>query len=65
MSVREATVMATSQDGNGKQLNVRRFGPGHFVADATLPGGVWQGRIRSTTAGSPALTADFVRRIGP
>jgi hypothetical protein len=65
MSVQEATVVATSQDGIGKQLNVRRFGPGHFVADATLPGGVWQFRIRSTAAGSPALTTVFVRRIGP
>ncbi len=65
MSAQEATVVATSQDGSGKQLNVRRFGPGHFVADATLPGGVWQFTIRSTAAGSPALTTAFVRRIGP
>jgi soluble P-type ATPase len=65
MPVHEAAVVATSQGGRTQQLNVRRFGPGHFVADATLPGGVWQFRIRSTAAGSPTLTAAFVRRIGP
>ena len=64
MPVQKAIVMATSQDGHRTQLNVRRFGPGHFVADATLPGGAWTFRIESSTAGSPALTTVFVRQIG-
>ena len=64
MSVQKAIVMATRQGGGRKELNVRRFGPGHFVADATLPGGASRFRIESSTAGSPALTTVFARQIG-
>jgi cation-transporting ATPase V len=65
MPVQEAIVMATSEGGHPNQLKVRRFGPGHFVADATLPDGAWQFSIRSAIPDSPALTTGFVRRIGP
>jgi copper transport protein len=44
-------------------LPVRRFGPGHFIGDATLSAGAWDIEVTATTADGQVLKARFRVRL--
>ncbi|HET9000067.1 MAG TPA: copper resistance protein CopC [bacterium] len=52
---RLATMTMTRQGAAPIALPVRRFGPGHFIGDATLGQGEWQLEIVAATAGGEVL----------
>ena len=45
-------------------LHAKRFGPGHFVADANLTAGTWIFDVRTTTEAGDTLLASFSQTIG-
>ncbi len=45
-------------------LHAKRFGPGHFVADANLTAGRWIFDVRATTEAGDTLLASFSQTIG-
>ncbi len=45
-------------------LHAKRFGPGHFVADANLTAGTWIFDVRATTEAGDTLLASFSQTIG-
>ena len=44
-------------------LPVRRFGPGHFIGDATLSAGIWDIEVTATEADGQVLKARFRVRL--
>jgi nitrogen fixation protein FixH len=44
-------------------LPVRRFGPGHFIADAQIGSGDWQIEVTATTAIGEMLRARFTAHL--
>jgi len=58
-----ATVAAPGQGAH--PLPVRRFGPGHFVADATLGPGTWDLVFAATAASGDPLGGHLEVRLGP
>ncbi len=54
-----ATVTATGPDARDQTLEVRRFGPGHFVTDADLEPGRWDFLAVLQTEDGRELTVDF------
>jgi copper transport protein len=56
---RPAAITATRQGGAAQPLVVRRFGPGHFIADATLGPGDWQIDVTATASDGATLEARF------
>jgi copper transport protein len=53
------TITATRAGGAAESLGVRRFGPGHFIADATLGAGDWQIDVAATASDGAILQARF------
>jgi copper transport protein len=60
--VASATMEAAPPEGDGFALTVRRFGPGHFVASASLTRGTWLFRVVAN-AGGETLSAYFRQAI--
>jgi hypothetical protein len=60
---RLATMTASRQGTAPIALPVRRFGPGHFIGDATLGRGEWQLDIVATTAGGEVLRTRLTIRL--
>jgi copper transport protein len=54
---RPATITASRGGGAPEPLTVRRFGPGHFIADATLGPGDWRIDIMVVAADGAVLQA--------
>src|SRR5262249_11493004 len=54
-----AAITATRAGGAAESLGVRRFGPGHFIADATLGAGDWQIDVAATASDGTILQARF------
>ncbi len=56
--------MTVSRPGKAPMMvPVRRFGPGHFIGDATLGGGEWQLEIVATTADGQVLRTHLTVRL--
>ncbi len=56
--------IVVSTRGQGRiVLPVRRFGPGHFIGDATLTGGTWEIEVTAATADGQVLKARFRVRV--
>ncbi|MCA1832131.1 MAG: copper resistance protein CopC [Actinobacteria bacterium] len=49
--VDSAVMQGTPPGGDPQQLTVRRFGPGHFVATATLTAGTWLFQVQAKAGG--------------
>ena len=58
-----ATMTMNRQGTAPIALPVRRFGPGHFIGDATLGRGEWQLEIVATTAGGEVLRTRLTIRL--
>ena len=58
VSLREA-MRKLSGGGPAESLGVRRFGPGHFIADATLGAGDWQIDVAATASDGAIFQARF------
>jgi copper transport protein len=56
---RPAAITATRTGAPSQPLTVRRFGPGHFIADATLGPGDWQIDVTATAPDGAILQARF------
>jgi copper transport protein len=63
LAVTEATINAAPSDGDGLELEVRRLGPGHFVAGVELETGGWRFAVEATAEDGAALTAQFDQEI--
>ena len=59
-----ATVTAAAPGQTPRPLPVRRFGPGHFIADATFPAGTWNLEFAGTSKDGRALRAPLTVRVG-
>jgi copper transport protein len=57
-------IQAVPAEGAARALEVRRFSPGHFVADATLPPGDYRFESLAKTADGTTLSACFDETIG-
>jgi copper transport protein len=56
--------IVASRGGEGRtSLPVRRFGPGHFIGDATLTEGAWEIEVIAATADGQVLRARFRVRV--
>ncbi len=55
--------LVASRDQERIALPVRRFGPGHFIGDATLSEGVWDIEVTANTADGQVLKARFRVRV--
>lgn len=65
LPVASARMFLTPPGGETREVTVRRFGPGHFVADAELAPGRWRFRVEvQARAGDPATAAFFEDEIG-
>jgi copper transport protein len=60
---RLATITMNRQGTAPIALPVRRFGPGHFIGDATLGRGEWQLEIVATTAAGEVLRTRLTIRL--
>ena len=60
-----ATVTAAVPGQTPRGLPVRRFGPGHFVADATFPAGTWNLEFSGTAKDGTTLRVPLTVRVGP
>lgn len=60
---RLAAIVASRRGQERVSLPVRRFGPGHFIADATLAEGIWEIEVTATTADGQKLSARFSVRV--
>ncbi len=60
-----ATVTAAAPGQTPRALPVRRFGPGHFIADATFPGGTWNLEFSGISKDGRTLRAPLTVRVGP
>jgi len=60
-----ATVTAAVPGQTLRGLPVRRFGPGHFVADETFPAGTWNLEFSGTAKDGTTLRAPLTVRVGP
>ncbi|MDB5113589.1 MAG: hypothetical protein JWL78_659, partial [Chloroflexi bacterium] len=58
LAVAAVSVVAEDETGRRLPLQTRRFGDGHFVADAELTAGAWRLRIDATTAGARHLSLE-------
>jgi copper transport protein len=63
LTVQDLVVDARPLDGALESLKVRRFGPGHFVADGDVDAGPWRFWMRATEQGNQSLVAYFDQRI--
>jgi copper transport protein len=63
LAVSDARIEATPAAGASQQLEVRRLGPGHFVASADLETGSWRFGAEATAEDGAALTAEFEQEI--
>ncbi len=57
---RLAVITAGRPGGAPQQLPVRRFGPGHFIGDATLTAGDWEIAVTVTARDGSGLQARVV-----
>ena len=55
--------MTGNREGSITRLDVRRFGPGHFVADATLEAGRWRFAFAGTVAEGQQVRGCFQEQI--
>jgi copper transport protein len=60
-----ATVTAAAPGKTPRPLPVRRFGPGHFIADAAFPAGTWNLVFTGTSKDGRTLQAPLTVRVGP
>jgi hypothetical protein len=58
-----ATISVSRKGERRLSLPVRRFGPGHFIGDATLQEGAWDIEVTAATAGGQVLQARFKVRV--
>jgi hypothetical protein len=65
LSISGASVVALAPDGRRLPLQTRRFGDGHFVADAQLSAGVWRIQVDATTADARRLSLETRHTIVP
>jgi copper transport protein len=64
LPVPQLATMTVSRPGTAPSaLPVRRFGPGHFIGDATLGSGEWQLEIVATTAAGEVLRSRITVRL--
>lgn len=59
----EATITASPAGEDGRELEVRRLGPGHFVAGVDLDAGTWRFGVDATAEDGTGLTARFDQEI--
>jgi nitrogen fixation protein FixH len=60
----QLATMTASRPGTAPMgLPVRRFGPGHFIGDATLGSGEWQLEVVATTADGEVLRTHLTVRL--
>lgn len=59
----EATINASPAGEDGRELEVRRLGPGHFVAGVDLDAGTWRFGVDATAEDGTGLTAQFDQEI--
>jgi nitrogen fixation protein FixH len=59
----DAQVSARLGSGPASELTIRRLGPGHFVADATLRPGTWTFSFRATAEDGAAISGSFSEKI--
>ncbi|MGH2728173.1 MAG: hypothetical protein ACRDKS_14485, partial [Actinomycetota bacterium] len=57
------TIRGARSGGAPVVFEVRRFGAGHFVADATLDGGRWRFDVAATTESGDVLRSCFEQSI--
>jgi len=62
---RPATVTFAAPGEAPRALPVRRFGPGHFIADATLAAGTWNFEFAGVPKSGGAIRAAVAVRVGP
>jgi copper transport protein len=65
LPVTTATMYATPPGGDQRALEVRRFGPGHFVATVTVTPGRWLFQVQATAKDGSALSAYFTQDVRP
>ena len=63
LPVADARINATPAGGPRQELEVRRLGPGHFVAGAELQTGTWRFGVETTAEDGTGLTAQFEKEI--
>jgi copper transport protein len=63
LPVADARINATPAGGARQELEVRRLGPGHFVAGADLGTGTWRFGVEATAEDGSGLTAQFDQEI--
>jgi copper transport protein len=60
-----AQVSVASPGAAPRTLAVRRFGPGHFIADATLRAGAWNFEFAGAPKTGAPIRATLTVRVGP
>ncbi|HEV3474331.1 MAG TPA: hypothetical protein VG602_03085, partial [Actinomycetota bacterium] len=63
LPVEAATMDAVPGKGEARTLDVRRLGPGHFVAGVELDAGPWRFSVEATAEDGAALSAEFEEEI--
>lgn len=64
LSIPRLATMTASRTGRApRTVPVRRFGPGHFIGDATLQSGEWEFEIVATTARGEVLRTNLKVRF--
>jgi copper transport protein len=64
LPLQAATIVVTPSEGAPQVVDVTRFGPGHFVANAALEAGVWHVDLVATTQDGGVLTGAYDQMIG-
>ncbi len=64
LPVAEIPSMVGTHDRVATPFEVRRFGPGHFVADATLAAGDWRFAFSGTIPGATQVRGCFDQTVG-
>jgi copper transport protein len=63
LAVSEATISSTPSGGEAVQGEVRRLGPGHFVAGVALEPGSWTFGVEASAEDGTPLDAEFEQEI--
>ncbi|MGH9277281.1 MAG: hypothetical protein ACRD12_04145 [Acidimicrobiales bacterium] len=63
LAVASATITTTAAGGRPQASTPRRWGPGHFVADAETPRGMWTIEAAAVTDSGEYLLAPLVVTI--
>ena len=63
LAIEGSTIEAVPDGGEPRTLDVRRLGPGHFVAGAELEPGPWRFSVEATTEEGTSVSAAFEEAI--